>query len=203
MTGLPSPGEILAYWIDDAGTTPEGLKRQQTIWFRGGEAVDRDIRDRFLPLLETLSAGPLAEDWAARGPAGRLAAIIVLDQFSRNIFRNSPRAFAQDRLALHLCKEGLEAREDQALSETERVFFYLPLEHSENLNDQNRAIECFTALHASARPGFSNFTKSTLDYARQHQDAIRQFGRFAHRNAVVGRTSTPEELEWLAEGGGF
>lgn len=203
MTALPPPGEILAYWIADTGTSPEGLKQQQKIWFRGGEAVDREIHGRFLPLLETLSAGPLAEDWAARGPAGRLAAIIVLDQFSRNIFRKSPRAYAQDRLALHLCKEGLGAREDNGLSETERVFFYLPLEHSEDLSDQNRAIECFTALHASARPGFRDFTKSTLDYARQHQDAIRQFGRFSHRNAVVGRTSSAQELEWLAEGGGF
>ena len=127
----------------------------------------------------------------------------MLYQFSRNIFRKSPRAYAQDRLALHLCKEGLGAREDNGLSEAERVFFYLPLEHSENLSDQNRAIECFTALHASARPGFRDFTKSTLDYARQHQDAIRQFGRFSHRNAVVGRTSSAQELEWLAEGGGF
>lgn len=203
MMALPAPGDILDYWIADAVGSPEGLKRQQKIWFRGGEAVDSEIRDRFLPLVETLSAGPLAEDWAARGPAGRLAAIIVLDQFSRNIFRKSPRAFAQDRLALHLCKEGLAAHEDQGLSEAERVFFYLPLEHSENLDHQDMAIEHFTAVHAVARPGFSDFTKSTLDYAHQHRDAIRQFGRFPHRNAVLGRASTPEELEWLAEGGGF
>lgn len=203
MTALPAQCDILDYWIADAGASAEGLKRQQKIWFRGGEAVDSEIRDRFLPLLETLSAGPLAEDWAARGPAGRLAAIIVLDQFSRNTFRKSPRAFAQDRLALHLCKEGLAAHEDQGLSEAERVLFYLPLEHSENLDDQDMAVEYFTALHAVARPDFSDFTKSTLDYAHQHRDAIRQFGRFPHRNAVVGRTSTPEELEWLAEGGGF
>ena len=203
MTALPGPGEVLDYWIADAGQSPDGLKRQQKIWFRGGEDIDREIRDRFQPLLETLSAGPLAEDWARRGPAGRLAAIIVLDQFSRNIFRKSPRAFAQDRLALHLCKDGLEAREDLGLSEAERVFFYLPLEHSEAGADQARAVTLFTALHASARPGFDEFTKSTLDYARQHQEAIRQFGRFPHRNAVVGRESTPEEIEWLAEGGGF
>lgn len=203
MTTLPVPGEILDYWIADAATSPEGLKRQQKIWFRGGEAVDREIRDRFLPLLETLSAGPLAENWAAQGAEGRLAAIIVLDQFSRNMFRKSPRAFAQDRLALHLCKEGLETREDLGLSEAERVFFYLPLEHSEAMRDQNHAVSLFTALHAAARPGFNDFTKSTLDYARQHHDAIRHFGRFPHRNAVVGRTSTPEELDWLAEGGGF
>ena len=203
MTALHAPGDILDYWIADAGASAEGLKRQQKIWFRGGEAVDSEIRDRFLPLLETLSAGLLAEDWAARGPAGRLAAIIVLDQFSRNIFRKSPRAFAQDRLALHLCKEGLAAHEDQGLSEAERVFFYLPLEHSENLDDQDMAVDCFIALHAAARPGFSDFTKSTLEYAHQHRDAIRQFGRFPHRNGVVGRTSTAEELEWLTEGGGF
>ncbi|MDP3460768.1 MAG: DUF924 family protein, partial [Hyphomonas sp.] len=165
--------------------------------------LDAELKDRFLPLLETLSAGPLAEDWAARGAKGRLAAILVLDQFSRNIFRKSPRAFAQDRLALHLCKEGLLAREDLGLSEAERVFFYLPLEHAEDEGLQARSVDLFTSLHAEARPGFEDFTKSTLDYAHQHLEAIRQFGRFPHRNAVVGRVSTPEELDWLAEGGGF
>lgn len=163
MTELPPPGQILAYRIADAGASPEGLKWQPKIGSRGGEAIGRGTRDRFLPLLESLSADPLAEDWAARGPAGRLAAFILPDQCSCNILRKSPRAFAQDRLALHLCREGVEAREDQGQSETGRVFLYLPLEHSENLDDQNRAIEHVTALHASTRPGFSDFTKPTLD----------------------------------------
>ena len=203
MTALPSPEDVLTFWIGEAANSPAELKLKNKMWFKGGAALDVEIAARFQPALETLSAGPLAEDWAAQGAQGRLAAIIVLYQFSRNIFRKSPRAFAQDRLALHLCKQGLLAREDLGLSEAERVFFYLPLEHAEDEGLQARSVDLFTSLHAEARPGFDEFTKSTLDYAHQHRDAIQQFGRFPHRNAVVGRVSTPAEQDWLAEGGGF
>ncbi|MBY9065425.1 DUF924 domain-containing protein [Hyphomonas sp. WL0036] len=203
MSALPSPEDVLAFWIGDASTSPEALAAQNKKWFQGGDAFDRELRDRFLPLLETLSAGPLARDWTARGARDRLAAIIVLDQMSRNIFRGSPRAFAQDMLALALCKEGLIAREDLILSEAERVFYYLPMEHSEEMGDQIRSVDLFTALAASARDGFKGFCDMTLDYARKHLDVIEEFGRFPHRNAVVGRTSTDAEQQWLAEGGGF
>jgi uncharacterized protein (DUF924 family) len=203
VTTLPSPEDVLEFWFARAAVSPEALKVQNRKWFNGGKAFDAELEAKFLPLLETLSAGPLAEDWAARGPKGRLAAILVLDQMSRNIFRASPRAFAQDRLALHLCKEGLEAGGDTALSEPERVFFYLPLEHSEQLADQDEAVRRFTALYETAREEFRDYVYTTLDYARQHRDVIGRFGRFPHRNAVVGRTSTPDELEWLAERGGF
>lgn len=203
MSALPAPQEVLAFWIGEAAHSPAELKLRNRMWFGAGEALDRDIAMRFRQLLETLSAGPLAKDWAARSPRGRLAALIVLDQFSRHIYRKSPRAFAQDALALDLCKEGLLAREDLGLSEAERVFFYLPLEHAEDEGLQARSVDLFTSLHAEARPGFEEFTKSSLDYARQHRDAIGQFGHFPHRNAAVGRASTQAELEWLAEGGGF
>ncbi len=203
MTPLPGPSDILDFWFADSRTSPDVLKSQSRKWFNGGRAFDAELEAHFLPLLETLSAGPLAEDWATRGPSGRLAALIVLDQMSRNIFRGSPRAFAQDRLALDLCKEGLAKGEDEGLSEIERVFFYLPLEHSEALGDQDRAVDLFEALHANASDSVRDYLKGTLDYAIAHRDAIRQFGRFPHRNAVVGRQSTPQEREWLAEGGGF
>jgi len=203
LSALPSPDDILAFWFADAATSPETFKAQSRKWFNGGKAFDAELEAKFLALLETLSAGPLAEDWAARGPRGRLAVLLVLDQMSRNIFRGSPRAFAQDRFALHLCKEGLALGEDAGLPEPERVFFYLPLEHSEFLADQDRSVEMHTALHEAARDNFRDYAKTTLDYAHQHREAIRQFGRFPHRNAIVGRVSTPEEQEWLAEGGGF
>ena len=203
MTGLPGPADVLEVWFGADAASPAVLETQAPKWFSGGEAFDRLLTDRFQPLLETLSAGPLAWDWAARGPHGRLAALIVLDQMSRNIFRGSPRAFAQDLLALHLCRDGLAAGENAGLTEVERVFYYLPLEHAESLADQARSVALFEALHAGAREPFKDFTKTTLDYARDHLDAIRQFGRFPHRNAVVGRVSTDDEKEWLAEGGGF
>lgn len=203
MSQLPSPEDILTYWLGETPVSASALETQGKMWFQGGEAVDRELTEKFLPLLETLSAGPLARDWAARGAHGRLAAIIVLDQFSRNIFRGSPRAFAQDLLALSLCKEGLMAREDLGLAETERVFFYLPLEHSEETGDQIRSVDLFAALAQAARNGFEAFAENTLDYARKHLDVIEEFGRFPHRNAAVGRISTEAEKNWLAAGGGF
>lgn len=203
MIALPSPATVHAFWFGGSAASPEVLKTHAPLWFKGGEAFDRLLTAQFQPLLETLAAGPLAHDWAARGARQRLSAIIVLDQMSRNIFRKSPRAFAQDMLALHLCKEGLAAGEDRGLSETERVFFYLPLEHSEAMEDQEQAVALFTQLAADARDAFQGFAKNTLDYAHQHIDVIKEFGRFPHRNAAVGRGTTPEETEWLAEGGGF
>ncbi len=200
---MTSPEDVLAFWIGEARQSPDAFKAQQKKWFNGGPALDAELRGAFLPLLEALAAATTASDWAGTGPQGRLAAIIVLDQFSRNIFRKTPRAFAQDTLALRLCKDGLARREDAGLSEAERLFFYLPLEHSEDIADQEQSVELMTSLHEDARPGFETFTKSFLDYACEHRDAIRQFGRFPHRNIILGRDSTLDELDWLAEGGGF
>ena len=203
MIALPSAATVHAFWFGGSAASPEVLETHAPLWFNGGEAFDRILTAQFQPLLETLSAGPLARDWAGRGPRQRLSAIIVLDQMSRNIFRKSPRAFAQDMLALDLCKEGLAAGEDRGLSEVERVFFYLPLEHSEAMEDQKASVALFTRLAEEARPEFREFAGTTKNYAEQHLKAIRDFGRFPHRNDVVGRQSTPDEQEWLAEGGGF
>lgn len=203
MIALPSPETVHAFWFGPDAASPEVLASHAPLWFNGGDAFDRLLTAQFQPLLETLSAGPMAREWSVRGARERLSAIIVLDQMSRNIFRGSPRAFAQDLLALTLCKEGLDRGEDAGLAETERAFFYLPLEHSEALEDQRRSVELFEALAAESSEPFRAFTENTLDYARQHLDVIRQFGRFPHRNAAVGRESTEAEREWLAEGGGF
>lgn len=203
MSALPSPEDVHRFWFGEDAGAPAVLETKAKLWFNGGKEFDRELTDKFLPLLETLSAGPLAQDWAAGGAKGRLAVILVLDQMSRNIFRGSPRAFAQDMLALHLCKEGLAKGEDAALSETERVFFYLPLEHSEAMEDQQRAVALFEALAKDARAPFADFAKMTLDYAHKHLDVIREFSRFPHRNAAVGRVNTEAEQEWLDGGGGF
>lgn len=203
MTGLPTPQDVLDYWIGEATSSPETAGRQNKLWFTKSQETDADIRARFLPLLETLSHLPAAEDWAARGPRERLAAIIVLDQFSRNLFRGDARAFQQDDLALLLCKDGLALGQDKGLSECERIFFYLPLEHSEAPEDQEQSVACFTDLLADARDGFRSLVESTLQYARAHKDVIDRFGRFPHRNEALGRDSTDDEKAWLAEGGGF
>lgn len=204
MTALPAPKDVLDFWIGEAGNSAEAATSKNKMWFAKSSKIDFEIRQKFLSLLETLAAGPLADDWSGRGARERLAAIIVLDQFSRNLFRDSPRAFSQDALALRLCKEGLSRREDLTLSEAERIFFYLPLEHSEDIGDQTRAVEMFSALHKDARSDFRKLTESTLEYAYAHKAVIEQFQRFPHRNEVLARASTSEELAYLAKpGSGF
>jgi len=204
MTNLPAPSDVIAFWIGEAASSAEEAGIRNKMWFAKSEDIDAEIRAKFLPLLETLAAGPLADDWAERGTCERLAAIIVLDQFSRNLFRGSPRAFSQDALALRLCKEGLSLREDLTLSEAERIFFYLPLEHSEDIGDQSRAVEMFSALVKDARPEFRPLTEATLEYAYAHKAVIEQYGRFPHRNTVLARESTAPEKAYLAKpGSGF
>jgi uncharacterized protein (DUF924 family) len=203
MTKLPPADDVLEYWLGDTPRVATDLKARNKLWFGKSKAADAEIKLRFGLLIDTLSAGPLAEAWARGGARARLAAIIALDQFSRNIFRNSPRSFAQDALALRLCKEGLLSEDDVGLSETERIFFYLPLEHSEIAGDQIRSVELFQRLHRDARADWQNLTQSTLTYAESHKAVIDRFGRFPHRNALVGRISTAEEQAWLAAGGGF
>lgn len=198
----PRLGEVLDYWFgrsaDDAGM----LAEKGALWFGAGTAVDEEIRARFAGLREEAVAGRL-ERWLAV-PRGRLALVIVLDQFSRNLFRNDPRAFAHDGLARAWTDEGLHLGADRALRACERVFLYLPLEHSESLADQQRSVECFRALRneapAALRARFDEF----FDYAVRHHDVIARFGRFPHRNALLGRASTPDEIEFLkTPGSGF
>jgi uncharacterized protein (DUF924 family) len=204
MTSLPNPSDVLEFWIGEASTSADAATAKNKMWFAKSAKIDSEIRKKFRPVLETLAAGPLAEDWASRGARERLAAIIVLDQFSRNLFRKSPRAFSQDALAIRLCKEGLARRQDLDLSEAERIFFYLPLEHSEDIGDQTRAVEMFTSLHKDARDSFKKLVESTLEYAYSHKSVIERFGRFPHRNAALARTSTAQELAYLTQpGSGF
>ncbi len=202
MSALASPQDVLDFWIGDPDDV-SALKERHKLWFGKSAATDAEIRFKFLPLVELLSAGPLAEAWSVSGARTRLAAIIALDQFSRNLFRDHPRAFAQDMLARKLCKDGLTAGDDRMLKETERIFFYLPLEHSEDRGDQARAVELFEALHRDARPDFIGLAKSTLDFARRHKEVIDRFGHFPHRNDVVGRSSTAEERAYVSNHGGF
>ena len=203
MSELPTPQDVIDYWIGEASASPDAAGKKHKLWFGKSQETDAEIRKRFGELLETLSDLPSAEDWAARGPRERLAVIIVLDQFSRNLYRDEAKAFEQDSLALLLCKDGLALKQDKGMSEVERIFFYLPLEHSEVPEDQERSVSVFTDLLVESREGFRNLIESTLQYAKDHKKVIDQFGRFPHRNKALGRDSTDEEKEWLAEGGGF
>ncbi len=200
---LPSADTVLAFWFGEARSDAEAAKRQHDLWFQKSSATDRMIAERFLPLLTALASG-LAYEWAGQGARQRLAAIIVLDQFSRNIFRGDKLSFAHDRMALGLTKDGLMRGEDKGLSEIEKVFFYLPLEHSERMADQDLSVDLYAKLAAGGEADFKAMLDSTLDYAKRHRAIIQKFGRFPHRNEILQRRSTPEEVEFLTKpGSGF
>jgi uncharacterized protein (DUF924 family) len=195
----PRCREVLEFWFGSAEGDEAVIAAKGALWFRGGDAVDRDIRARFAGLHEEVAAGRL-EGWTAV-PLGRLALVLVIDQFSRNLFRDDPRAYAHDALALGWCKAALSSGTDRELRPIERTFLYLPLEHSEDLADQDQAVALFTALRDQAPPEARARFEAFLDYAIRHQVIIARFGRFPHRNAVLRRASTAEEIEFLKQPG--
>lgn len=198
MTTQVAPEDVLKFWF------PEGLARdaarhreQIAWWFRGG--ADAAILERFMPVLEAAIAGELA-GWAATA-RGRLALIIVLDQFSRSAFRDTPRAFAQDPKAAALALEGVEnGQYDQLEHVWEKLFFSMPFSHAEDLALQERSVALAQALRDAAPPHLERLYEFSLSQARGHRDVIARFGRHPHRNRILGRHSTPEELEHLAAG---
>jgi uncharacterized protein (DUF924 family) len=194
--------EVLEYWFGRGPFDAARLEERSTFWFGGDGPVavaarDADIRGRLEPLLERAARGELA-NWAS-GPKRRLALIILFDQVPRNAYRGTAAAFAFDREALALTVEGMQLAADAALEPLERLFFYLPLEHAESMEAQEAAVAALDRLVAEAPAELREFCAYSADYARQHRDIIAKFGRFPHRNAMVGRASTAAELEWLAE----
>ena len=173
-----TPQEVLQFWRD-AGPS---------LWFRRDAAFDAAFRERFLATHEAAASGALA-DWA-RSAEGALALVLLLDQFPRNAFRGTPRVYATDALARAAADGALRAGHDQQVDAGLRQFFYLPFMHSEALEDLDRCVALNEAVGGEA-----------LRYARHHRDIVRRFGRFPHRNAILGRQDTPEEKRFLAEGG--
>ena len=185
--------DVLDFWFAEAGAAH---------WFAADAAFDAQIRERFGAAVEAAADGGL-DDWAGT-PSGWLALLIVLDQFPRNLYRNDPRTWAADASAQRVALSGLARGDDRQLPAVQRVFAYLPLEHAEDTALQQRSVELFEALCAEVpteqRKPFEEF----LDYARRHREVIVRFGRFPHRNAALGRPSTPEETLYLAQpGAGF
>jgi uncharacterized protein (DUF924 family) len=187
--------DVLDFWFLPAGTSGHLTARQA--WFRKDPAFDDEIRIRFEPLIRRAIAGEL-QDWEV-DPHGALARILLLDQFTRNIWRDTPQAFSGDAAALAAAQRALEAGQDQAVSPVERAFFYLPFEHAEDLAWQDRSVALFAALASEDADSASVF-----DYAKRHRDVIVRFGRFPHRNRILGRLDTPGEAVYLAQpGAGF
>ncbi len=190
---------VLEFWFgareEDADVIADGC----ALWFRGGADIDAAIQARFSGLREAAIDGQL-DDWLVF-PRGRLALVILVDQFSRNLFRADAQAFAHDVLARSWCAQGLASRVDRSLRPIERVFLYLPLEHSETLAHQERSVELFEVLNGDASGDTRETFADYLDYARRHYTIIARFGRFPHRNAALGRSSTAEEIVFLEQPG--
>lgn len=191
--------ELLDFWfgeLDDHGV-PDQHHRER--WFRASRAFDQEIRRRFMSLVLLASENGL-EHWRAQ-PGGRLAEIILLDQFTRQIYRGGGLAFSNDRQAVRLCLEGLDEGADQSLLPIQRAFFYMPLQHSEKADLQARSVACYQQLAASESGPLGVFLESFTESARDHQMVIQRFGRFPHRNRLLKRSSTEEEARYLKDGG--
>jgi uncharacterized protein (DUF924 family) len=196
---IAPPESVLDFWFGAPGRAGAVAERQGKLWFGKLPANDRVVVEMFAATLAAATAGEL-DRWAAT-PRGRLALVIVLDQFPHHIYRDRPQAFAADPQALGLSLEALAAHEDRQLEAVERVFLYLPLEHAESLAMQERSVSLYGKLAREAAADERALFDGFLDYAVKHRDVVARFGRFPHRNAILGRTSTPEEIAFLKQPG--
>lgn len=190
--------KILEFWFGTFPNAWTGDASKLDMWFKNGPDYDSEIFSRFGSDYFRAIDGEL-DSWA-ESPRGRLALIILLDQFSRHIHRGSAEAFAQDEKSQQLCIEGISAGDDQNLHPVERSFFYLPLEHAEDLERQNLAIEAYSQLIQDVPEQYRQPFESALEWAQKHHYVIERFGRFPELNEILGRESTDEELAFLKEG---
>ncbi|MTH64964.1 DUF924 family protein [Paracoccus shanxieyensis] len=174
-----TPEDIYRFWLEEVG---------EKGWYERSDALDAQIRDRYMASWQ--QAERLTADWATT-PEGALASLILTDQFPRNMFRDDPRAFATDDLARRIANDAIAAGHDLRIDPPARQFFYLPFEHSEDMTDQDRAVELFTEF----MPG------ENQRHAELHRDTIAKFGRFPWRNAALGRTPTDQETQVMQAGG--
>jgi uncharacterized protein (DUF924 family) len=187
------PREVLDFWFGAPGSAEHGKARD--FWFRKSQANDDAMRSRFGVDVEAARRGEC--DMWDESVDGMRALILLLDQFTRNIYRDTPRAFSGDARALELARSLVARGEDRKLAPMERWFVYLPFEHSESIEVQRESLRLFGELAAAGHP-------DALTWARKHYDVIAHFGRFPHRNRILGRASTAEEIDYLAQpGAGF
>jgi uncharacterized protein (DUF924 family) len=195
--------EVRRFWFGKLPLKPEGVPARLALWFGAGAEEQRQIDDliraRFGPLTERAAAGELAT-WAD-SPRRRLSLILLLDQFPRQIHRGTARAFATDRDALALTLSGMQSAADAALSPVERIFFYMPLQHAELPDAQDESLAAYRRLLNEAPPELQEMFAGSLKYAELHRAIVARFGRFPHRNRVLGRADTAEEAAYLRRSG--
>ena len=186
---------ILSFWFREQSLSAPQIDRRMDVWFGDSEAFDQEIRETFMDDVNRASNGEL-DHWADSS-RGRLALILLLDQFRRNIYRGQAEAFSKDAVALKLCVEGALQKKDEGLTPIQRAFFYMPLQHAESRKAQKKSIALFEQLAKAVSPTYRETFLTISSFAELHQDIVEQFGRFPHRNRVLGRDNTAEENEFL------
>lgn len=187
---------IFEFWLEPKPLTEAEAAARWQFWFTSSDTVDRDIRDRFGSLVEKARNGEL-DAWTAT-PRGTLALIVLIDQFSRNLRRGTPDAFSADPKALSLAVAGYASKQFADFDVIDNLFAALPFRHAENLEAQRTALDISQRDAMRGAPGLKPFLLRSVEYARKHYDVIARFGRFPHRNATLGRETTPAEAEYLA-----
>ena len=199
MTDSAVVTALLEYWFADCGESLRAMQARTPFWFGPDAGRDRTIEATFGEASRRALAGEL--DSLAQSPRGRLALVLLLDQVPRNVHRGSAAAYAGDAAAMDWAATGIDHGVDQRLAPWERMFFYMPYQHAESLASQERSVALYDALAAAVDSGLRPAFDATAAFARQHRDIVARFGRFPHRNECLGRTPTPDELEFLAAGG--
>ncbi len=187
---------VLSFWFMETQLSAPQIDKRMDIWFGEDEVFDHECKKEFADDVALASAGKL-NHWAHR-PTGRLALILLLDQFRRNIYRNTAAAFEKDPVALKLCVEGAMQKKDRGLTPIQKAFFYMPLQHAESRKVQAKSVDLFERLAAAVSPTYRETFETIAQFAELHRDIVEQFGRFPHRNKLLGRENTPEEDEYLA-----
>ncbi|WP_237065334.1 DUF924 family protein [Microbulbifer guangxiensis] len=200
---MAHPSEVLEFWFGSDQLQAPADELHQQLWFTRNEALDSEMEERFGHLVESALAGEL-EDWR-RSLAGELALVLLCDQFTRNVYRGTARAFAGDALALEVALTVIERGDDRELGLFQRAFLGMPLEHAESEDMQQRSVGYFNQLRMDYLDGATGAAQaeSFYQYALAHQKVIDEFGRYPHRNAPLGRETTTAEQKWLDQGGGF
>jgi len=187
---------ILSFWFKEQELSAPQIDRRMDIWFSEDAVFDHEIEKEFSDDVVAACDGRL-DHWATE-PHGRLALIILIDQFRRNIHRGSAAAFSKDKLALKLCVEGAMEKKDKGLTPIQRVFFYMPLQHAESKKVQAKSLELYNRLAEAVSPTYRETFLTVAQFAELHKDIVDQFGRFPHRNSLLDRENTAEEAEYLA-----
>lgn len=194
-----SPRDVLDFWLGQHDPTSFADDQWTSRWWKKDPALDEEIRGRFASTYEAIVTGKL-DTWLDQ-PLDRVAYIIVLDQFARNMFRDTAKMYTADPMAVAAALQGIDGDAHRELTGDTRIFLYMPLMHAEDLALQDRCVALFEAFAAACPDQARPRVASNHKYAILHRDIVKRFGRFPHRNALLGRTSTPEELEFLTQPG--